>query len=509
MQRRSFLTGTLAAAAAATALPRFATPARAADAPKLTVLLDWFVNPDHAALVIAQAGGHFAKAGVDVTFIEPADPSAPPRLVAAGQGDIALTYQPTFYQEVADGMALVRVGAAIDTPLNTLIALEAGPIRTLADLKGKLIGYSVDGYEQTLLAMFLQSVGLTLDDVKLVNVNFALTEALVAGRVDAVIGGYRNVELIEMRLAGHPGRAFFPEDIGYPSYDELIYVATPDKAKTPAVRAFLDGVEQATNSVLNHPAEAWALFAKAYPKLDDELNRQSFIDTVPRLAHVPAAVDPARYARFGQFMHDKGLIKEVLPVASLRGRGRLRGLRAGRERPGPQPLPRRHVKAARVAPSGAAPPFGGPRHDPRRHHARRPQDHARRDARRHRRPEPSRHDGRRHGGAEPRPARRPEGPHHGGRGAGSVQGSRGAHRPETLRGGAAPAGGGTGARLEQQPERAAPTSAISVSSMPPPRPMNMGGVLGVANSPTGCSSRPTSSATSRASTTPCRPPAPS
>ncbi|WP_131113292.1 ABC transporter substrate-binding protein [Lichenihabitans psoromatis] len=286
--------------------------ARADD--KLTVILDWFVNPDHAAIVIAKEGGYFKKAGLDVTLIEPADPATPPRLVAAGQGDIAVTYQPTFYLEVKDGMNLQRVGAAIETPLNTLIALESGPIKTLADLKGKTIGYSIAGYEQALLETLLKTAGLTLKDVKLVDVNFALTQALVSGQVDAVIGGYRNFELTEMKLAGHPGRVFDPEDYGFPPYDELIYVTTPEKAKSPAVRAFLDATEQATLYILNHPDDAWAMFIKAYPKLDDDLNRQAWKDTVPRLAASPAAVDPERYIRFAEFLKAKGLIDKVEPV---------------------------------------------------------------------------------------------------------------------------------------------------------------------------------------------------
>ncbi len=281
---------------------------------KLTVVLDWFVNPDHAALVIAKEGGYFKKAGLDVTFVEPADPAAPPRLVAAGQGDIALTYQPTFYLEVADGMNLQRIGAAIDTPLNTLVVLDSSPIRSIADLKGKTIGYSIAGYEQALLASLLATAHLTLDDVKLVDVNFALTQSLVAGQVDAVIGAYRNFELTEMKLAGHPGRAFYPEDLGFPPYDELIYVTTPDKAKAASTRASLDATEQATLFILNHPQEAWTMFIKAYPKLDDDLNRQAWIDTVPRLDPDPAAVDAGRYTRFGEFMKAKDLIKTLEPI---------------------------------------------------------------------------------------------------------------------------------------------------------------------------------------------------
>lgn len=288
------------------------TPAHADD--KLTVLLDWFVNPDHAALVVAKEGGFFHNHGLDVTFIEPADPAAPPRLVAAGQGDIAVTYQPSFYLSRQEGIDLVRVGAAIATPLNTLIVLEDGPIKTLADLKGKSIGYSVSGFEDVMLAAMLAKAGLTVNDVKLVNVNFALTEALVSKQVDAVVGGYRNFELTEMKLAGHPGRAFYPEDVGFPPYDELIYVTTPAKAKDPKTRAFLDATEDATLFILNHPGEAWAMFIKAYPKLDDALNKQAWADTLPRLDQDPAAVDFLRYTRMADYLKAKGLLKATEPV---------------------------------------------------------------------------------------------------------------------------------------------------------------------------------------------------
>lgn len=292
-------------------------PVRAGD--KLTVILDWFVNPDHAAVAIAKAGGYFDRAGLDVTLIEPSDPASPPRLVAAGQGDIAVSYQPTFYLSRQSGMDLVRVGAAISTPLNTLIVREDGPIRTMADLKGKSVGYSVSGFEDAMLGTMLARAGLTLADVKLVNVNFALTEALVSKQVDAVVGGYRNFELTEMKLAGHPGRAFFPEDFDFPPYDELIYVTTPEKAKDARIRRFLDATEQATLFILNHPDDAWSMFVKAYPKLDDTLNKQAWSETIPRLTPTPAAVDPERYTRFAEFMRSKGLIKTVEPVEKYIG----------------------------------------------------------------------------------------------------------------------------------------------------------------------------------------------
>lgn len=290
-----------------------ASPAAAAD--KLTVLLEWFVNPDHGPLVVAKEKGLFAAHGLDVDLVAPADPSAPPRLVAAGQADVALHYQPSLDLDVDAGLPLVRFGTLIETPLNTLIVLKDGPVKALSDLKGKKIGYSVSGFEDAMLGQFLKSAGLKLDDVELVNVNFALSASLMAGQVDAVVGGYRNFELNQMKIEGHEGTAFYPEENGMPAYDELIYVTRKDLVGDKRLPEFLAAVEEATIYLTNHPDDAWALFIKAYPDLNDELNRRAWADTLPRFAKRPAALDAGRYQRFSQFMKDAGLIKDVKPVA--------------------------------------------------------------------------------------------------------------------------------------------------------------------------------------------------
>lgn len=199
-----------------------ATSANAAD--KLTLLLEWFVNPDHAPIVVAEALGLFEKEGLEVEVIPPADPSAPPRLIAAKQADIAVHYQPNLYLDVDAGLPLVRFGTLIETPLNTLIALADGPIQNLADLKGKRIGCSVSGFETAILGRMLETAGLSSEDVELINVNFSLSPALIAGQVDATIGGYRNFQLTQKQLEGYPGRAFYIEEYGVPLYDELIFI---------------------------------------------------------------------------------------------------------------------------------------------------------------------------------------------------------------------------------------------------------------------------------------------
>ena len=290
-----------------------ALPAAAEE--KLTVLLDWFINPDHGPLYVAQERGYFADAGLTVEFVPPADPNDPPKIVAAGKADLAVSYQPQLHMQAAAGLPLARIATLVATPLNTIVVLDDSPIRSIADLKGKRVGFSVAGLEDALLEGVLQPHGLTMDDIEKVNVNWSLSPSLIAGKVDAVIGAFRNFELNQMDIVGHPGRAFYLEEEGVPPYDELIVVAHKDTLDRPAYRAFIDAVERGVQYMVNHPDEAWKLFIAGDRKdLDDELNRRAWRDTLPRFALRPAALDRRRYERFADFVVERGLVESLPPV---------------------------------------------------------------------------------------------------------------------------------------------------------------------------------------------------
>ncbi|MGA0541845.1 ABC transporter substrate-binding protein [Neotabrizicola sp. VNH66] len=292
-----------------------ALPALAQD--RMTLLLDWYVNPDHAPVILAQELGFFREAGLEVEIIAPADPSEPPKLVAAGKADLAVSYQPQLHLQVHEGLPLVRVGTLVATPLNCLMVDADGPVQSLSDLKGRKVGYSVSGIEEAMMAAMLRSAGLTMADVQMINVNWSLTPALMTGQVDAVIGAFRNFELTQMRLAGGNGRCFFPEETGLPAYDELIFVANRDRLDRDRISRFLSAVERGTEYMLNHPDAAFAVFSATAPDLADALNTQAWADTLPRFAHSPAALDHGRYARFETFLYEAGLIGGTLPVSAL------------------------------------------------------------------------------------------------------------------------------------------------------------------------------------------------
>lgn len=285
-------------------------PAHAGE--KITVLLDWFINPDHAPLYVALEKGFFKEKGLEVELIAPSNPNDPPKLVAAGKADIAVSYQHQHQMQVDQGLPLVRIATLIATPLNSLVVLDDGKINSIKDLKGKTIGYSVGGFETALLKVMLEKEGLGLDDVKLVNVNFSLSPSLFTGQADGVIGAFRNFELNQMAIEKRPGRAFLVEEYGVPSYDELILVANNKSIADPKLRKFVDAVEEGVQYLVNHPDESWKLFVShGRESLDDELNRRAWKDTLPRFALRPGALDKNRYTRFAQFLLKEKIVTKM------------------------------------------------------------------------------------------------------------------------------------------------------------------------------------------------------
>ena len=284
---------------------------------KMTLLLDWFINPDHGPIIIAKEKGYFSDQNLEIEIIAPADPSAPPKLVAAGQADLAVSYQPQLHLQLTQGLPLIRVGTIVATPLNCLLVLENGPIKSPQSLSGKKIGFSVAGVEEILLSAILEKYGVKLEDVELVNVNFSLSPSLMSGQVDAVIGAFRNFELNQMKIENVPGKCFFLEEEGVPPYDELIYVANSKNIDKEKIRKFLKATELATQFIINNPEESWKIFASTSKELDDQLNRMAWADTIPRFALRPPAFDAGRYLEFQDFLLQNKLINKAFPISRI------------------------------------------------------------------------------------------------------------------------------------------------------------------------------------------------
>lgn len=269
---------------------------------KLVLILDWFVNPNHAPIFVAQDQGFFKKYGLEVEILTPADPSDPPKWIAMGKGDVALDYQPRAILEIAKGLPLKQIGTLIDQPLNCLVVLADSPITKLADLRGKQIAYSAPEIDLLILKRMLQYENLSLREVRLINVHYDLLQALLSKKVSAAIGMMRNFELIQLQLLKQPGRAFFPENYGVPAYSELVFIVNAKHFQDERFDRFFMALEEAKNFLLKNPQESWQRFAVLHKELNNELNKKVWFATLNKFAKNFHAIDAAQYDRVTAFL---------------------------------------------------------------------------------------------------------------------------------------------------------------------------------------------------------------
>ena len=297
-------------------------PAALAGGQKVTLMLDWTPNPDQVGFYDARDTGLFGRAGLDVAIRVPSDPTAPLKLVGAGRSDLAVTYEQELFFAAAKKLPVVAVAAVVPHPLNSFMAIEP-QIRSLRDLEGRTIGITGVPSDYAMLDTALASAGLTRKNVKVVTVGYNLLPALLAHRVDAVLGVYRNVEGIQLELRGLKPTIIPVDRAGVPSYDELVLVANKtrlrsDPAYRSEVKRFVGAFLAGTADARNHPSRALAILNKVTASSTTFL-AQATTATL-RLLTGPGGVgclNVRDWQRFGRWMHARGLVKQPIPAASV------------------------------------------------------------------------------------------------------------------------------------------------------------------------------------------------
>jgi len=266
-----------------------------------TLALDWYVNPDHAGIYDAIDGGYFREAGLDVQPQTPSDPSAPIREVAAGRVDLAISYEPDVLLAQDQGLPVKAVAALVPTPLTSLIWLKDSGIKDVKDLNGKTVATAGIPYQEAYLKTILDRAGLATSDVKTVDVQQGLLPALISGKAQAMLGGFLNVEGVQLQLQGKDPTVIPVNKLGIPTYNELVLVANSDTLddKSEDIRLFLDALERGTKAAVADPAGATKDILDAGKGLDPQTTAAEVRKTLPLLlphgtGHPYGYMDPAQ-----------------------------------------------------------------------------------------------------------------------------------------------------------------------------------------------------------------------
>ena len=293
---------------------------------RVNLSLDWTPNPDHVGLYYAEQHGFFQRARLQVTMRAPSDPSAPIKLVGLNQVDLAISYQPDLFLAGEKKLPVKAVAALVPVPLNSLIALGGSGVTTPAALRGRKVGITGIPTDDAILSTLLRTGGLRRGDVRVVSVGFNLVTSLLSHKVDAILGGYRNVEAIQIEQETGVRPVVLPVDrLGVPSYDELVVVANArrlasDPAYADTVRRFLDATVKATQAAIGDPEGALRGMEQA-TSYRPRFLRESVPATLDLLRPPDGApigcMDQAAWRSYGEWMHRTGLLDRPIDGASL------------------------------------------------------------------------------------------------------------------------------------------------------------------------------------------------
>jgi len=291
-----------------------AAPVHAAE--KLTVMLDWFPNVDHVPLYVARQCGFFAEEKLEVTILSPSDTTDGLKLAASNNVDIAVSYAPQSVMALSRGLSIHVVGRLVEHPLSVLLFLERSGIEKPADLEGRVIGYTVPGMMDILTEAFAKINGIA--GYKPVNVGFAIVQSLVAKKVDAVMGPYKNYETVELEEKGYKARYFELTEWGIPDYDELVFIAGAQTMarKGAAVRGFVRAVHRAIEETKRNPEKALADYFAAVPEAPREMETKAFRITLPLFAS-NQELEKTRWQTFADFAFKYGLIEKAVDVSTM------------------------------------------------------------------------------------------------------------------------------------------------------------------------------------------------
>jgi ABC-type nitrate/sulfonate/bicarbonate transport system substrate-binding protein len=288
---------------------------------RLTVVLDWTPNTNHAGLYLAQARGWYREAGLEVEIRQPGDAGAL-QLLGSGRADIALTVHEELVPARAEGVPAVALAAVIQHNTSSLLALADEGVRRPADLEGKSYGGFGGPLERELVSRLVRCDGGDPSTVEFTDVgNVDYRVGLERDFYDFVwiFDGWDKIRLADVEQADVTTLPFIEHTDCIPDWYTPMIATTEAKVdqEPEVVERFMAATAQGYRAAMAEPDAAADALLEAAPELDERLVRRSARYLATRFAEDPGRwgrQETAVWERFVEFLVDAGLIEEPIEV---------------------------------------------------------------------------------------------------------------------------------------------------------------------------------------------------
>lgn len=290
-----------------------AVPAQAAGKLRVGQTYVWLGD---LPLYIAQERGLYKKHDVDVDFVTFRGGGELASALVGGSVDVAVAALDHAIKMREKGLDVVGVLVVQDKLGFTMFARKGAGIKTVADLKGKVLGTSAPGSASDNYMRYLVAKA-GLDPVK----DVTLVASGNEGRIAALKQGSA-----QGAAFSEPGTSVvLSEGFGEVLHDgsqwEYPFTVAMIKREVlgrqrEAVRAFIAATLEAARLARANPAEAEAVAVKLFGKADPNVIRQATRNYLPTFSQTGAFSDKSvKFAM--ELLVDTKTIKEPIPIAPL------------------------------------------------------------------------------------------------------------------------------------------------------------------------------------------------
>ena len=279
---------------------------------RLRLGLEWFLNPDHVPLLLAQDRGWFADAGLDVELIEPEEHLDAVEAIEKGEMDCAVTEPLHLVEDRAKGEMCVGFARFLHTNGGVMAKAE---IERPRDMVGKRIQYPGapgPGGPAIVATMVEADGGPTGTEAGYgrVNNSFYHTDALAEDKADVATLVFHNFEIVEARHRGLDVRHFALKDWGVPDFCQLVLITHPDKleGERETFETLVRVLRRGVDAVKQDPEAAREVYFRLTESdPDDALTTAIYDATVPAFTH-DFSMSADYYRGLEAWMKRRGLI---------------------------------------------------------------------------------------------------------------------------------------------------------------------------------------------------------
>ncbi|KTC72576.1 thiamine biosynthesis protein NMT-1 [Legionella birminghamensis] len=249
---------------------------------RTTLLLNWYANPYHCPIFVAQGLGFYQQENIKLAILEPSDPSDVTEIVGLGHVDFGVKAMIHTVAARAKGYPLTSIGTLLDEPPTGLIALKSSGIRSFHDIAGKRIGY-IGEFGKKIIDDLARLAGIS-ERYETVRVGMNVSDAISRGVIDAGIG-FINFQRVELEhLSGETVFLRLDElaGLGCCCFCSIQFIV-PERMlqQEHTLKGFLRATQRGAAYTVENPEEAFECLCAQKPQLRNTLNKTIFLRSLP------------------------------------------------------------------------------------------------------------------------------------------------------------------------------------------------------------------------------------